>query len=476
MNDTVEKVRSREGKPQKHYTFALKLRAVKLHLEEGLQCDIISKELEVGASTIHGWCRRYREYGERGLQPQYERGPKAIPEGLRNEVLRLKTSEPGFGIKRISQTLRRMFFIRADKGKVRRILKDAGIAPNPSNGSGKRNVRKPRFFERSTPNQMWQSDICMFKLGGKNAYLIGFIDDYSRFITGLELYMSQSSCNVMEIYRRSVAEYKPPREMLTDNGRQYASWRGVTDFERELKKDGIKHIKSRPHHPMTLGKIERFWKTIFQEFLLRAQFESFEEARERIRLWVKYYNHRRPHQGIGGLCPADRYFEVDGAVRKVIEQGIADNTLELALRGKPKDPFYMVGRMNGQSVMLTVEKGKLKLSVDGKEGLAYETGIKDGKGSEKKFGGIRTEVENGSGFISVDGVEKSGAGVQGDGDKMGDSVALGEPGVIGDSSGLGAEKERDERSGLTASLAEASFKEREDGEPEDDGESSAVTA
>jgi transposase InsO family protein len=68
---------------------------------------------------------------------------------------------------------------------------------------------------------------------------------------------------------------------------------------------------------MTLGKMERFWKSILEEFLLRAQFGSFEEARERIRLWVQYYNHQRPHQGIGGLCPADRFFEIHHELKKM---------------------------------------------------------------------------------------------------------------------------------------------------------------
>jgi transposase InsO family protein len=142
---------------------------------------------------------------------------------------------------------------------------------------------------------------------------------------------------------------------LTDRGRQYTNWRGTTRFERELGKDRVKHIKSQAHHPMTLGKIERFWKTIYEEFLVRAQFGSFEEAQERIRQWVKYYNHKRPHQGIGGLFPADRYFEIQGELRKVMEKGIAENVLEMALRGKPREPFYMVGRMEGQSVVLRAE-------------------------------------------------------------------------------------------------------------------------
>jgi len=68
-------------------------------------------------------------------------------------------------------------------------------------------------------------------------------------------------------------------------------------------------------------------------------------------------HHKRPHQGIGGLCPADRFFEIQAELKKTMEQGIADNVLEMALRGKPKEPFYMVGRMEGQSVVLRAEKG-----------------------------------------------------------------------------------------------------------------------
>jgi transposase InsO family protein len=164
-----------------------------------------------------------------------------------------------------------------------------------------KNVRKPRRFERSTPNQMWQTDITMFRLAGTQVYLLGYIDDYSRYIVGAGLYATQKAAHVLEVYRQAVVEYGAPREMLTDNGRQYTSWRGSTQFEAQMKKDHVRHIKSQPHHPMTLGKIERFWETIFEEFLSKAQFDSFEDARERIKLWMKFYNHRRPHQGIGGM-------------------------------------------------------------------------------------------------------------------------------------------------------------------------------
>jgi transposase InsO family protein len=258
--------------------------------------------------------------------------------------------------------MRQCLFLPSSAETVRRTLIGSSI-PKLKRQT-KRNMVRPRFFERSTPNQMWQSDIFTFRLGGKYAYLIGFIDDYSRYIVGLELYRSQTASQVLEVYRRAASEYNPPKEMLTDNGRQYANWTGRTKFMKEMEKDKIHHLRSRPHHPMTLGKIERFWATIYQEFLVRAQFTSFDEARERIAAWIKYYNHQRPHQGIGGLMPAARYFEIAAELRKVVEQGIQENLLEIALRGKPQQPFYMVGRMDGQAVVLRAEKGRLRLSID----------------------------------------------------------------------------------------------------------------
>jgi hypothetical protein len=299
------------------------------------------------------------------------------------------------------------------------------------------------------PNQLWQADIFTFRLGGHYAYLIGYIDDYSRYVTGIELFRSQTGQNVIEVYRRAAAEYNPPKEMLTDNGRQYTSWRGHSRFEAEMKKDKIHHIKSRPHHPMTLGKIERFWKTIYLEFLTRAQFESFEDAGERIRQWVRYYNHKRPHQGIGGLCPADRYFEIQSELRKTIEQGIKDNLLEMALRGKPRLPFYLVGRMEGQSVVLRAEKGKLRLSVDDEEDdktqeVVYnlnDEGAGDGKDGredkteEKADDKPRSagEVPGGSG--GVDGAEEARGSVPGDAGPVDGAGAVAEAGDGGNAPG-----------------------------------------
>lgn len=370
-NEIVEKKRNQTSSPPrggaprkiKPRTFEERLRAVKLNLEEGFTQELVASELGVSHAAVTKWIRQYRLHGEEGLKSKVNGASRSrLPEPVRSKILELKQEEPTRGIKRISQLLKRVFFLQASPRTVRRTLQDQGLMSSPP--KPRRNLTRPRFFERATPNQMWQTDIFTFRLGGRYAYVIAFMDDYSRFIVGADLFRSHTAENVLEVFRVAAGEYQPPKEMLTDNGREFVNWRGTTRFQAEMKKNGTHHFKSRPHHPMTLGKIERFWETIWQEFLSRAQFESFDSARERIKLWIKYYNHKRPHQGIEGLCPADRFFEIASALRHTIETGIQENLLEMALRGQPKAPFYMVGRMEGQSVILRAEKGKLKLSVD----------------------------------------------------------------------------------------------------------------
>jgi transposase InsO family protein len=385
VEEVKKKNKGKESRYGKRYGLEFKLRCVKLRLEEGIPISLLSKEVGASKDVIRRWAKAYQGRGEAGLRsgvvPAGSR--RKLPGPVREKIVEIKQQEPLFGVKRISHLLKRAFFLSASPETVRRTLGAESLIV-PSKKKPHRNITRPRFFERSTPNQLWQSDIFTFRLGGRYAYLIGFIDDYSRYMVGLELYRTQTADQVLEVYRRAMGEYGVPKEILTDRGRQYTNWRGSTRFERELGKERIRHIKSQAHHPMTLGKIERFWKTVYEEFLVRAQFGSFEEARERIRHWLQYYNHKRPHQGIGGLCPADRYFEIQGELKKTMEQGIADNVLEMALRGKPKEPFYMVGRMEGQSVVLRAEKGKLRLMVDDEEGGRKQEMVYDVTAGEEK--------------------------------------------------------------------------------------------
>jgi transposase InsO family protein len=442
-----------EGKPHRPapYPYELRRRAVQLYVEEGLTSQLVAQELGISVKTVRAWARRYRRYGEQGLKGNAPGGGGAkLPGAVHAKITQLKNEDPGQGVRRISQILRRVFFLKASPETVRQHLKTAGLA-TPKPKAHKKPHPPARRFERSTPNQMWQSDITYFPILGKTAYIIGFLDDYSRYVTGLGVYRSQPSAYVVEIYREAVATYGAPREMLTDNGRQYASWRGTTKFQQELKRDHVHHIRSTPHHPMTLGKIERFWQTLKDEFLSRARFETFEEARERIAYWVKHYNHRRPHQGLEGLCPADRFFSIHKELRATIERGVAANVEELALRGKPLEPFYLVGRMGDQSVVIETDKKRMSVRVDGRamegrEPLVYELKEEDSHeagrssrsaGPQADNPGVQRQGESTGGAGAVEREAQPLGADQGAQRAVGGDQRVGEAGAVGDAHGVG---------------------------------------
>ena len=446
---------SRTGSRRHRFTYDEKLRAVKLYVEEGFGGGLVCKETGISLSSLSKWTRSYRERGEIGLQKEATPRPgRRLPVPVKEKIVELKRGNPFFGVKRIADGLRRWFFLEASPETVRKTLHEEGLMDGRV--KARRNLVRPRHFERATPNQMWQSDIFTFKLGGKYAYAVAFLDDYSRYVVNLGLYRSPTAESVVETYRVAVGEYSTPKEMLTDRGPQYFNWRGKSRFASELQKDRVAHLVSRPQHLMTLGKVERFWATMWQEFLVRAQFDSFESARERLKLWVKYYNHRRPHQGIGSLCPADRFFEVQGEMKKVIQAGIQENLLEMALRGKPKAPFYMVGRMEGQSVVLKAEKGKLKLSVDDRE-IIYDIEKGNGNGGETQAqadavsGVVAYGLGEGPGGPGhMDGAGEDGGGDEDDGRPVHHASAVAGAGDGGDAAGPGAAGEPGGRGGPVA--------------------------
>ena len=248
------------------YPAEFRLKVVRLFMEEGYSAFLLSEQFGISTHSVSRWANAYRRGGVQGLEPKPRPvGNTRVPPEVRERMVAVKKANPEYGPRRIAHVLKRFFLIRTSQSTVHKTLSEKGLV-NKAKRKPVKNPPKPRFFERSRPNQLWQSDIMTFRLAGRNAYLIGFLDDYSRYIVSLGLYRSQTAAHVLESYRRGIAEYGVPREMLTDNGRQYTNWRGKTRFEREMKKDRVKHIRSRPHHPMTLGKIERFWKSILGNY------------------------------------------------------------------------------------------------------------------------------------------------------------------------------------------------------------------
>jgi transposase InsO family protein len=262
----------------------------------------------------------------------------------------------------------------ASAAAVARVLHEAGYQveevtthPHPD---------KQRQFERATPNELWQTDLFTFVLKRQNrrVYMVAFMDDNSRFITGYGIHASQSAALVLEVVRTAIVAHGTPQEMLTDNGSQYVTWRGTSAFHREMDKRGIKHIVAKPQRPQTLGKIERFWGTLWRECIETSVFLDLDDARRRIGHFIDYYNFQRPHQGIDGLVPADRFFGAASEVLATLRSRVAANALELARNGVPKAPFYVTGRIGERAFSVHAEGERMILKREGEARTEVDLG------------------------------------------------------------------------------------------------------
>jgi len=318
----------------------------------------------VSKHTLYAWKKRFEQLGPAGLLDQPRGAPRGsrMPELTKRTILMLKTAHPEWGCQRISDMLVRGPALPASAAAVAKVLHEAGYEleetptrPHPD---------KVRSFERARPQQLWQTDLFTFVLKRQNrrVYLVAFMDDHSRFIVGYGLHASQSGALVLEVLRSAIVSYGTPEEILTDNGTQYVTWRGKSMFAKELEKRGIRQVVASPRRPQTLGKIERFWGTLWRECVESAIFVDMGDAQRRIGLFIDHYNFQRPHQGIDGLVPADRYFGAAPEVRRSLQARVAANALELARSGVPKTPFYLTGQVGGQPFSVHAEGERVILT------------------------------------------------------------------------------------------------------------------
>jgi transposase InsO family protein len=326
-------------------------------LRSGLPAGDFASLIGMSKHTLYAWKKKFDQQGPAGLVDQPRGGPTGskLPDLTRRSILMLKQANPDWGCQRISDMLARGPALPASASAVARVLHEAGYEleevrtrPHPDH---------VRHFERAKPNQLWQTDLFTFVLKRQNrrVYLVAFMDDHSRFLTGYGLHASQSSALVLEVLRAALASYGTPQEMLTDNGSQYVTWRGKSAFAKELEKRGIRQVVAAPRRPQTLGKIERFWGTLWRECLESAVFLDLGDAQKRIGLFIDHYNFQRVHSGIDGLVPADRYFGAAAEVKRALAARVAANALTLARHGVPKPPLYLTGQVGGQPVSIHAE-------------------------------------------------------------------------------------------------------------------------
>jgi len=330
----------------------------------GLPAGDFAALVGVSKHTLYSWKQKFDKLGPAGLidQPRGAASGSRMPDLTKRTILMLKQANPEWGCQRISDMLLRGPALPASASAVARVLHEAGYEleevptrPHPD---------KVRSFERARPSQLWQTDLFTFMLKRQNrrVYLVAFMDDHSRFIVGYGLHASQSGALVLEVLRAAIASYGRPEEVLTDNGSQYVTWRGKSAFTRELEKQGIRQIVASPRRPQTLGKVERFWGTLWRECVESAVFIDLGDAQRRIGLFIDHYNFQRPHQGIDGLVPADRFFGAASEVRRTLQARVAANALELARHGLPRAPFYLTGQVGGQPFSVHAEGERVILT------------------------------------------------------------------------------------------------------------------
>lgn len=342
--------------------------AVEAFAKAGQNARDFARAWGVSEHSLHLWLKRYRTDGPKGLEGRGGRrkGRKPVHGVIEREILSLKEKFPYFGLRKVQGFLARFKGLKTNRHQIRRVVKEAGLPETPLVRRIWRKAPLIRRFERSKPGELWQTDITSFNLArnSQRVFLVAFIDDNSRYVVAWKLAMKATTAIVSETLLEGIQRFGKPVEVLTDQGPQYYSWRGKSEFQKLLVKQGIKQAVARAHHPQTVGKCERFWKTVGEEFWARAEPQELIDAQERLGHFINHYNYFRPHQGIDNSVPADRFFGAESQVRKAIEETISANEIALALGEPTRRPVFLVGQIGDQSVTLHGEKGRLVISTE----------------------------------------------------------------------------------------------------------------
>lgn len=259
--------------------------------------------------------------GEGGLNVREVKQVGNLPEEIQEIILGYRKEHPDHGYKRIEDHLKSKYFIVASRKKIREILKAHGLNETcPSSfDRSKVSEKGSRRFEAEYPRDLYQMDVSYVYLTGIPVlYLVTIIDDYSRFCVSAELRHDQKGQTMIEVVHQAIERYGKPMRLMTDQGRSFYTWSHEgTQFQKYLDDMQIEHIVTDPHSPQTNGKVERLHQTIQREVLQKVRFGSFSEAQRGIGDYINSYNYNRPHQGIKGMRPYERFHGIIGEVSRL---------------------------------------------------------------------------------------------------------------------------------------------------------------
>lgn len=288
--------------------------AVLAVIRDGVPVVEVARRFDVSRQAVHRWLRWYEQQGLGGLADRSHRPPRCshqMDAAVEVWVLEARRRNPGWGPRRlVHEAVRAGVSPVPSRSGVYRLLKRHNlIDPN----ARKRRSRKFKRWERGTAMELWQLDIVggMSLANGREVKILTGIDDHSRFVVCAGVMSRATSKAVCEHFAAAMRRYGVPAEVLTDNGKQFTGRFGPKDvevlFDRICRENGIDHLLTAVRSPTTTGKVERFHKTLREEFMSGRVFDSLAHAQTELDAWVASYNQDRPHSSIGMVYPVDRF-------------------------------------------------------------------------------------------------------------------------------------------------------------------------
>jgi len=299
----------------------------------------VCRRFRISRKTGYKWLHRFQGAGVQGLEDSSRRprrSPRKTREDMEQLILLAREAHPAWG----GRKLKRWLESQGAQGlpvpsTITEILRRHGlIAPEESRKRG-----PFQRFEYAQPNDLWQMDFKgYFRVAARPCHPLTVLDDHSRFSIVLKACEDQRRLTVKLHLTEAFEAYGLPAAMLVDNGGPWAtaSGGGWTKLSVWLLRVGVDVIHSRVRHPQTLGKDERFHKSLSLECLDGHTFSTFNQVQNRFDKWRDIYNYERPHESVGMEPPASRYkissrtfpaalpaieYEPDDKVRKVSEKG-----------------------------------------------------------------------------------------------------------------------------------------------------------
>ena len=287
-----------------------RLEFVMLAAAEGANVRGLCRRFGISPTTGYKWLERWRIDRAAGLQDQSRRpqhSPLRSAVAIEDAVLSVRAAHPAWGGRKIARRLKDLGHEAVPApSTVTAILKRHGVELGAFGGGLSTFTR----FERARPNELWQMD---FKghvaLRGGRLHPLTVLDDHSRFSVVLAACADQRTETVKQQLIIAFRRYGLPERLITDNGSPWGDGPGspFTPLGVWLIEHGIRISHSRPYHPQTMGKDERFHRSLKAEVLSGPPFADLVAAERAFDRWRCVYNTQRPHDAIALAVPASRY-------------------------------------------------------------------------------------------------------------------------------------------------------------------------